>query len=80
MGLDIGDGKVSAPHDTNDENTEDYICIPEEFCNLQVPNSVEEMIDSTFPNFLENYKNADYLSERAILTPTNKQLVRLILI
>ncbi|KAK1385861.1 hypothetical protein POM88_023596 [Heracleum sosnowskyi] len=35
-------------------------------------NSVDEMIHSTFPNLLENYKNPEYLSERAILTPTNQ--------
>lgn len=29
------------------------------------------MIDSTFPNFIHNYKNLKYLSERAILIPTN---------
>lgn len=35
-------------------------------------NPVDNMIDNTFTDFLENCHNAKYLSERAILTPTNQ--------
>ncbi|KAK1393271.1 hypothetical protein POM88_012327 [Heracleum sosnowskyi] len=65
--LDIGDGKIVAATNSNREYAEDDICIPEEFCNLEVLNSVDKMINTTFPNFQGNYKNPDYLSERAIL-------------
>ncbi|KAK1359405.1 hypothetical protein POM88_043879 [Heracleum sosnowskyi] len=70
--LDLGDGKIKPPNDTAQEYAEDDIYIPKEFCNLQGVNYVDEMIHSTFPNLLENYKNPEYLSERAILTPTNQ--------
>lgn len=35
------------------------------------------MISSTFPNFLQNFNCTKYLSERAILTPTNQTVGRL---
>ncbi|KAK1385228.1 hypothetical protein POM88_022963 [Heracleum sosnowskyi] len=70
--LDIRDGKIAVATNSNREDAEDDICIPEEFCNLEVLNSVDEMINTTFPNFKGNDKNPDYLSERAILTPTNQ--------
>lgn len=70
--LDIGEGKIPSPSDDQGEYHEDDISIPQQFCNMNSDNSVENMIESTFPNFLENYKNPDYLSERAILTPTNQ--------
>ncbi|XP_074328020.1 uncharacterized protein LOC141665931 [Apium graveolens] len=63
---DIGDGKVPSTH------VEDDICISEEYCNLQGTNCVEEMIESTFPDFKKNFQDLDYLSERAILSPTNQ--------
>lgn len=70
--LDVGDGKISLKiihgHDSMDED----INIPHQFCNLQSVNSVEKMIESIFPRFMENFKDPDYLSERAILTPTNQ--------
>lgn len=69
--LQIGDGKVGPAAHMNREYVEDDIAIPKEFCHLKSTNSVDEMIESAFPNFLENYQNADYLSERAILTPKN---------
>ncbi|KAK1397391.1 hypothetical protein POM88_007254 [Heracleum sosnowskyi] len=64
--------EIAAATNSNREYAEDDICIPEEFCNLEVLNSVDKMINTTFPNFQGNYKNPDYLSERAILTPTNQ--------
>lgn len=69
--LDIGDGKVNTPTNATMAMAEDEICIPKEFCNLHGINSVDEMIESTFPDFLNNFKDPDYLSERAILSPTN---------
>lgn len=70
--LDIGDGKVGPPTHIHDQYLEDDIVIPEHFCHLNSINSVDDIIESTFPRFMENYKNPDYLSERAILTPTNQ--------
>nr|XP_017217347.1 PREDICTED: ATP-dependent DNA helicase PIF1-like [Daucus carota subsp. sativus] len=70
--LDVGDGKIKPPTAGDREYHDDDISIPEHFCNLENSNSVDEMIDSTFPDFLKNFKDPEYLSERAILTPTNQ--------
>ncbi|XP_074365339.1 uncharacterized protein LOC141706504 [Apium graveolens] len=69
--LQIGDGKVGPAAHVNREYVEDDKAIPKQFCHLNSTNSVDEMIESAFPNFLDNYKDPDYLSNRAILTPTN---------
>ncbi|KAK1361528.1 hypothetical protein POM88_046002 [Heracleum sosnowskyi] len=68
----IGDGKIPAHRNSRKDNSEDDISIPPMFCNLDSGNSVEKMIESTFPNLKENFQKQDYLSERAILTPTNQ--------
>ncbi|KAK1358230.1 hypothetical protein POM88_051486 [Heracleum sosnowskyi] len=70
--LDIGDGKVHPPTNLISEVQEDDVLIPPEFCDLNNENSVENMITSTYPDFIQNCKNPKYLSERAILTPTNQ--------
>ncbi|KAK1370881.1 hypothetical protein POM88_036973 [Heracleum sosnowskyi] len=70
--LDIGNGKVLPPEDDGYKYVEDDIVIPAEFCDISNVNSVDNMINSTFPDFLENCQNPKYLSERAILTPTNQ--------
>nr|XP_017228440.1 PREDICTED: ATP-dependent DNA helicase PIF1-like [Daucus carota subsp. sativus] len=70
--LHVGDGKIKPPTAGDREYHDDDICISEHFCNLENSNSVDEMIDSTFPDFLKNFKDPEYLSERAILTPTNQ--------
>ncbi|XP_074322892.1 uncharacterized protein LOC141659865 [Apium graveolens] len=70
--LDIGDGKVNPTQNQNDSFEEDDIEVPAQFCDLNNINSVDNMIKNTFPNFLENWNNPKYLSERAILTPTNQ--------
>ncbi|XP_074342285.1 uncharacterized protein LOC141679779 [Apium graveolens] len=50
---------------------EDDICIPAEFCNVGNENYIDDMIDSTFPEFSQHFSDPTYLSERAILTHTN---------
>lgn len=70
--LDIGDGKVHCQNNASVPLQEDDISIPQNFCNLQGMNLVDEMIESTFPDFMNNYQNTDYLSERAILSLTNQ--------
>ena len=34
---------------------------------------IQELIDFVYPNLLGNYKNANWLSERAVLCPTNAE-------
>ncbi|XP_074360528.1 uncharacterized protein LOC141700732 [Apium graveolens] len=43
-----------------------------QFCDVQTENTVDNMIRSTYPNFAHKGKSTQYLSERAILTPTNQ--------
>lgn len=50
---------------------EDDIEIPAEFCHYNGDDTIEDMISTTFPQLGENYKNPQYLNQRAILTPTN---------
>lgn len=70
--LDCGDGKVVPPLNGNSAMVEDEIIIPAQFCDLTNANSVDNMINSTYPDFTANWKDSKYLSERAILTPTNQ--------
>ncbi|WOG84951.1 hypothetical protein DCAR_0104137 [Daucus carota subsp. sativus] len=69
--LDIGDGKIGPPPDAGVEYGEDDIAVPERYCNMGSENSVEQMMKTTFPSFLEKFQDPNYLSDRAILTPTN---------
>ncbi|XP_074327204.1 uncharacterized protein LOC141665096 [Apium graveolens] len=69
--LDSGNGQVPPPPDSN-PLIENQILIPSRFCDLATENTVENMISSTFPEFSHNGTSSQYLSERAILTPTNK--------
>ncbi|XP_017250836.1 uncharacterized protein LOC108221471 [Daucus carota subsp. sativus] len=69
--LDVGDGKVTQTQ-PDDNSVENEIEVPLQFCDLVNDNSVENMINSIYPDFAENSKDPKYLSERAILTPTNQ--------
>ena len=70
--LEIGNGNVQSPSDGLFDYEEDDILIPPDFCNPYITNEVENMIKWTYPHFLSHYKSPKYLSERAILTPTNQ--------
>lgn len=70
--LDIDDGKVSPPVSESVQYVEDDIVIPTKFCDLNQENSVDNMILTTYPNFIQNGHDSKYLSESAILTPTNQ--------
>ncbi|XP_074355727.1 uncharacterized protein LOC141695378 [Apium graveolens] len=70
--LDIGDGKVSPPLEEIPYCGEDDILIPLQFCDIKSENSVDNMIHATYPDFINKCKDPKYLSERAILTPTNQ--------
>ncbi|XP_074347138.1 uncharacterized protein LOC141685968 [Apium graveolens] len=70
--LYIGNGNVLPPRVTDMPYMENRILIPPRFCDLNMENSIENMISIIFPGFLESCRDPEYLSKRAVLTPTNQ--------
>ncbi|KIH47189.1 hypothetical protein ANCDUO_22754 [Ancylostoma duodenale] len=64
--LRLGDGKFPVDPDT------DSISFPKDFCNAA--NLIEELIDKVFPDISTNFKNHQWLRERAILAPMNESV------
>ncbi len=64
----IGDGSYPIV----DELGEDIIKLPETW--ISQSENIEDFFSEIFPNIEQNYLDHDWLSERAILTPTNKQM------
>ncbi|XP_017221381.1 ATP-dependent DNA helicase pfh1-like [Daucus carota subsp. sativus] len=76
--LDAGDGKLPLPDKSIlPDAKENDILIPPQFCDTAQENTVDNMIESTFPDFVANCTDPKYLSERAILTPTNQTVSHL---
>ncbi|KIH54434.1 hypothetical protein ANCDUO_15421 [Ancylostoma duodenale] len=61
--LQLGDGKFPVDANTG------LISFPSNFCNLA--SSLEELVDKVFPNISDNFKNHQWLCDRAILAPMN---------
>lgn len=64
--LDIGNGRIPI------DSLSGLITLPINFCRFI--QSKEELIQSVFPNIEQQYKNHDWLSERAILAGKNKDV------
>lgn len=62
----IGDGKMPFEQHTN------LITLPDNFCHFS--QSEEDLINGIFPNITQQYKNHLWISERAILAATNKDV------
>ncbi|CAJ2628103.1 uncharacterized protein LOC123889435 [Trifolium pratense] len=60
--LKVGEGKLSEPNDGNAE-----IEIPEDLLIPTSDNPIKSIIDSTYPNFLQNFADVLYLDSKAIL-------------
>jgi ATP-dependent DNA helicase PIF1 len=61
----VGEGKISEPNDGTAE-----IEIPPELLITNYHDPIQGIVDSTYPDFLENYTNHQYLLSRAILAST----------
>lgn len=61
--LDLGNGEIEFHQDTQ------HIRLPDNFCT--VVQTKNELIESVFPDILNNYLNHDWLSNRAILAAKN---------
>lgn len=69
--LDIGEGKI--PCVARDGEAEpSWIKIPDDLLISNTDNTMAAIVEATYPNFLNNYRNEVYLKNRAILTPTNE--------
>lgn len=66
--LDLGNGNMNTDLTYN-------FTFPENFCKQQ--SSLDDVIKNVFPNLDINYKNHTWLSERAILAPTNENVNKL---
>lgn len=67
--LNMGDGKLPILPETQE------ISFPMNFCQLQP--SVEDLEKNVFPNIENNFRNHDWLCERAILAPKNDDVNRI---
>jgi len=70
--LDIGEGKVDSVA-REGESEPSWIEIPEDILLRTEGDKLSCIVNATYPNFITDYKNTAYLSQRAILTPTNEQ-------
>lgn len=61
--LDLGNGRIPMDPITK------YIKFPSDFCRMT--QSKEELINCVFPNIVQNFKNIQWLSERALLASKN---------
>lgn len=64
--LELGNGKLQTDAKTQE------MCFPSDFC--QIKSSIKELIQSVFPDILKNFKNHEWLFERAILAPKNEEV------
>ncbi|XP_035842078.1 uncharacterized protein LOC110923934 [Helianthus annuus] len=65
--LDIGEGKVGG-----DNDGVATVEIPSDLLITDSLDPIESLIQFVYPSVLERYKDRDYFSERAILTPKNE--------
>ncbi|GAU50219.1 hypothetical protein TSUD_408980 [Trifolium subterraneum] len=61
----VGEGKLSEPNDGTAE-----IEIPKEILITEFENPIQGIVESTYPDFINNHRNHEYLLSRAILAST----------
>lgn len=69
--LDIGEGKIPCTaREGEDDPT--WITIPQELLIVPAEDKLAAIVHSMYPNFHTRYRDPAYLSQRAILAPTNE--------
>jgi len=63
--LDIGNGKLGEPNDGYGE-----ISILDEFLIKDFNDPIQAIVETTYPNLLQNYSNGDFLQKRALIAST----------
>jgi ATP-dependent DNA helicase PIF1 len=63
--LKVGEGTLEEPNDGLAD-----ITIPDEHLISNFIDPIQAIVESTYPNLLQNYTNGDYLRSRAILAST----------
>ncbi|KAK1400270.1 ATP-dependent DNA helicase [Heracleum sosnowskyi] len=66
--LQIGDGTLY------DDVDKELIRMPPDICMNTDRDPMKAMVEAIYPSLLQNYNNATYLKERAILTPKNEMV------
>ncbi|KAF8099160.1 hypothetical protein N665_0249s0002, partial [Sinapis alba] len=70
--LEVGDGDAATLSSFRPKHEEgDQIIVDRNFLIAKTGTPHEALAAAAYPNFLQNYRNKDYLRERAVLTPTN---------
>ncbi|CAJ2669278.1 unnamed protein product [Trifolium pratense] len=69
--LQIGDGKVEAKC-RDQEEVASWTKIPIQFLIEPADDPLKQIVQSTYPELSKNFRNEEYLRERAILTPLNE--------
>jgi ATP-dependent DNA helicase PIF1 len=70
--LDIGDGNIKAIAKEKEKEEEPcWITIPHEYLLLPEYDKISCIVNTTFSDLHTNYDDAQYIKDRAILTPTN---------
>ncbi|XP_071728100.1 ATP-dependent DNA helicase PIF1-like [Rutidosis leptorrhynchoides] len=67
--LDVGNGTVGGPNDGDAE-----IIIPDEFLIKQSDNPINSIVESTYPDLINNLYENTFFQERAILAPTHEHV------
>ncbi|XP_074342909.1 uncharacterized protein LOC141680634 [Apium graveolens] len=68
--LYVGNGTLPNVH-PDDIISDPEVVIPDKFLIRARENPLKVVVDVVYPDLAKNIKNADYLRERSILTPTN---------
>lgn len=63
--MQIGEGKVSEPNDGFAD-----IALPPELLIIDYDDPVVDIVNSTYPDFINNFQSNEYLKSRAILAST----------